>query len=296
MKITKKTEERIKTGLAKFQKVLGVAKDRDLNESDTVNILTDILSEIFGYDKYLEVTSELAIRGTYCDLAIKVNDKFEFLIEAKAIGIELKENHLRQAIGYGANKGIQWVVLTNGIDWQVYRLRFEQPIQWDLIARFNMAEVNVKDERELEKLFILTKEGLEKNARGDLYEKIQCVNRFVCGQLILNDYFVGILKRELRKLAEGIAVDDDEVRALLREGVLRRDLLEGEESDAALAKVTRFYRQQSKKSAAKPQPVKEVNPSPEPAEKKPEISLTEQLLAEAEAGAGKPAPVAPVQN
>ena len=67
MKITKKTEERIKTGIAKFRKVLEIAKERDLNESDTVAIITDMLAEVFGYDKYLEVTSELAIRGTYCD-------------------------------------------------------------------------------------------------------------------------------------------------------------------------------------------------------------------------------------
>ena len=107
MKITKKTEDRIKAALPKFQKVLGIAKDRDLNESDTVSIITDILAEVFGYDKYLEVTSELAIRGTYCDLAIKLGDKFQYLIECKAIGTDLKEAHLRQALGYGANKGIE---------------------------------------------------------------------------------------------------------------------------------------------------------------------------------------------
>ena len=135
MKMTKKTEDRIKSALPKFQKILSVAKDRDLNESDTVSIISDILADVFGYDKYMEVTSELAIRGTYCDLAIKLGDKqdkFKYLIECKAIGTDLKEQHLRQAIGYGANKGIQWLILTNGIDWQVYYLRFEKPIAWDL--------------------------------------------------------------------------------------------------------------------------------------------------------------------
>ncbi len=38
---------------------------------------------------------EFAIRGTFCDLAIKMDGKVEFLIEAKAIGRELKDNHLR---------------------------------------------------------------------------------------------------------------------------------------------------------------------------------------------------------
>ena len=51
MKMTKKTEDRIKSALPKFQKILSVAKDRDLNESDTVSIISDILADVFGYDK-----------------------------------------------------------------------------------------------------------------------------------------------------------------------------------------------------------------------------------------------------
>jgi len=280
MKMTKKTEDKLKAGVAKFQKVLAAAKARDLNESDTVSIITDILADVFGYDKYVEVTSELAIRGTYCDLAIKMGEKFQYLIECKAIGIELKENHLRQAIGYGANKGIQWIILTNGLDWQIYRLRFEQPIEWDLVARFDFGSVNLRDERDLEKLYLVTKEGVEKNFRNELYEKLQCVNRFVCSQLILNDVVVSILRRELRKIADGINVDDEEVRALLREGVLRRDLLEGEECEAAANKVNKFYRSVQKKVC---KPVSHKEDAPTVCEEKPKPSLTEQLLAEAEA-------------
>ena len=45
MKITKKVEDRIKTSAVKFKKVLEAAKNRDLNESDTVAIITDMLAE-----------------------------------------------------------------------------------------------------------------------------------------------------------------------------------------------------------------------------------------------------------
>ena len=279
MKITKKTEDRIKAALPKFQKVLGIAKDRDLNESDTVSIITDILAEVFGYDKYLEVTSELAIRGTYCDIAIKLGDKFQYLIECKAIGTDLKEAHLRQAIGYGANKGIQWIILTNGLDWQIYRLRFEQPIAWDLVARFDLSSVSLKNERDMEKLIIVTKEGVEKGAREDLYEKTQCVNRFVAGALILSDAVVSVLKREFRKLADGINVEDAEVVSLLRDGVLRRDLLDGEEAESAMAKVSKHFKQTAKKPAPKkPTPVAAPETPAAPA-----MSLSDQMLAEAAA-------------
>ena len=280
MKITKKTEERIKASMAKFQKVLGIAKDRDLNESDTVSIITDMLAEVFGYDKYLQVTSELAIRGTYCDLAIKLNDKFEYLIECKAIGIDLKENHLRQAIGYGANKGIQWIILTNGMEWQIYKLKFEQPIQWELVTKFNINELSMKNERDIEKLAIITKEGVEKNLREELYEKIQCVNKFVVGQLLISEPVISTVRRELKKLSDGINVEEAEVIALLRDSVLRREIVDetSEDVQAASNKVAKFYKQAAKKTVVKPTPKAEQPEDKPPA---PTQSLSEQLLQEA---------------
>jgi len=71
--IPAKVAARLGAGLKRFQGILTTAKSRDVNESDTVIIIMDMLSEIFGYDKYSEVTSEHAIRGTFCDLAIKID-------------------------------------------------------------------------------------------------------------------------------------------------------------------------------------------------------------------------------
>ncbi len=276
MKVTKKTTDRILATLPRFQKVLTIAKDRDLNESDTVSIITDMLAEVFGYDKYMEVTSELAVRGTYCDIAIKIGDKYQYMIECKAIGTDLKEQHIRQAIGYGANKGIQWIVLTNGIDWHLYRLRFEQPIAWDLVARLNILAASVKDERTMELLSVLAKEGVEKGGREELYEKVQCVNRFVIGALLQTETIASLVKRELKRLADGIALETSEIVEMLRESVLRRDLLEGEEAEAAVKKVDKFYRQ----SAKKPQEKLQCNRAETACRDESEKSISEQLLEE----------------
>jgi hypothetical protein len=97
--------------------------------------VSDVLTEILGYDKYQEVTTELSVRSTFCDLAIKIDGRLQYLIEVKSIGTELKENHLRQAIEYGAREGIEWILLANGHLWQAQRIRFEQPIEHDLVSR-----------------------------------------------------------------------------------------------------------------------------------------------------------------
>ena len=283
MKATKKTEERLKTVLPKFQKVLGIAKSRDINESDTVSVINDMLSDVFGWEKYSEITSELAIRGTYCDLALRIGDKFEYLIEVKAIGLDLKEMHLRQAIGYGANKGIQWIVLTNGIQWDIYRLRFEQPIQWDVVARINMENVNIKSDSDFEKLLLLTKEGVEKNAREELYEKTQCINRYVVSQMILSEPCISLLRRELKKLSEGINVEEEEVKSIITNYCLRREVLDPESDDVnkAINRVNKFYKAVAKsKLTSKPAPKQDKEE-----EKKVEVkptSVTDMLLAAAD--------------
>jgi hypothetical protein len=84
-----------------------------------VVIATDLLADLFGYDKYTEITREYAVRGTICDLAVKLDDQPKLLIEVKAIGLDLKDQHVKQAIDYAANKGIDWALLTNGVTWRV---------------------------------------------------------------------------------------------------------------------------------------------------------------------------------
>lgn len=44
MNISKKDSESIQNGILRYQKILASAKARDLNESDTVTIITDMLN------------------------------------------------------------------------------------------------------------------------------------------------------------------------------------------------------------------------------------------------------------
>jgi hypothetical protein len=73
--VSTKVAQRISAGIKKFQPILEAAKARDVNESDTVVIVTDLLHEIFGYEKYSDITSEHMIRSTFCDLAIKIDGR-----------------------------------------------------------------------------------------------------------------------------------------------------------------------------------------------------------------------------
>ena len=82
--IPSKVVDRLIAGLKKFQPILAAAKAHDVSEADTMAIVRTILAEVFGYDMFTEITAEHAIRGTYCDLAIKFDVKVQTLIEGKA--------------------------------------------------------------------------------------------------------------------------------------------------------------------------------------------------------------------
>ncbi len=249
--IPKKVSERLVKEINRYQKVLKTAKDRDVNESDTVTIITDMLAAVFGFDKYTELTSEQAIRGTFCDLAIKLDGKIKFLIEVKAIGLNLKENHLRQAIGYGSTHGIQWVVLTNGIDWEIYKIKFEKPVNYDLVCSFDFTALNSRKQDDQDKVFLLCKEGIDKAAIEEFHDHVQSVNRFMVGAIILSETVVSVIRRELRKISSGVKVTEEEIVSILMSEVLKRDVVQGESAEEAVKRVKKTLKKQIRKKGEK---------------------------------------------
>jgi len=246
--IPKKVTDRLSKEITKYKRILKKAADRDINESDTVAIITDILSDVFGFDKYAEVTSEYCIKNTYCDLAVKVDDKIKYLLEAKAIGLNLRENHLNQALSYGAKEGIPWVVLTNGIMWEIYRIEMGKKLDAQPICTFNMLEVSPRKTEDLDKLFILCKEGIQKDAIAEFHNKVQSVNRFTIGALVLSEPVLTVVRKELRKITPGLKVDVAEVEDILRTEVIKREVIEGDTASKAQSKVKRAMNKAQKKS------------------------------------------------
>lgn len=247
--IPKKVHDRIVSGLKRFQPILAGAKSRDVNESDTVTIVADMLSDIFGYDKYSEITSELAIRGTYCDLAIKINAKYLFLIEVKAIGIELKEAALKQAIDYAANKGVEWAVLTNGYTWKVYKVIFGKPISQELILELDFQTLNAKSLTHINNLFLLSKEGWLKGHIDSVAEQRQVLNKYFISAILQSDSMIEALKREVKKACPEIKVDNLEIKEIVTQEVLKREVLEGEKVEEAKKKLSKCYAKIQKQKA-----------------------------------------------
>lgn len=237
MKIAKKTQDRLVAGLRKYQPIVRKLAERDVSEADTVTVIKDMLTDIFGYDKYNELTSEQQIRGTFCDLAIRVDGKVHYLAEVKSAGTSLNDNHLRQAVNYGAHHGVEWILLTNGIIWRVFRIKFAQPIDWDEVYSFDMGAISSRSAEDLAKLAMLCRESVSSDALQAFHKQAQILNRYVIAEILLSDAMVGALRRELRRLFDGLKTSDDELRVLLTTDVIKRDALDGDQPKVAKALV-----------------------------------------------------------
>ena len=265
--IPKKVVERLTTGLKRFQPVLATAKARDDGEADTVMIVTEMLAAIFGYDKYSEVTAEYAIRGTYCDLATKLEGTLQALIEVKAIGLELKDSYVKQAVDYAANQGVDWVVLTNGMHWRVYNVIFGKPIDQELVIDIDICSLNPKSSSDLEALYLFCKEGWIKSVLGDYQLQRQALSRFFLGALVLSDPVLEVIRRELRRVSPLVKIEIDQIKAGLSAEVLKREVIDGEKAAEARKKIARAankaLRKTAKDGATRAGTVAEVIPPPQ---------------------------------
>ena len=181
----------------------------------------------------------MSVRGNYCDLATKLDGVVATLIEVKAVGIELKDQHVRQAVDYAANQGVEWVLLTNGIMWRVYRVQFSKPIEHELVVEVNFCAISPKSARDLECLYLWCKEGWIRSVLGDFAAQKEALSPYFLGALMLSDSVLDVMRRELRRISPDVHIDTDEIKTVLLNEVIKREILEGDRADIARRKIAR---------------------------------------------------------
>jgi len=232
-----------------YKKLLLKGKSDDINESDTVDIIASMLVDLFGYNRFEDITREYAIKGRYCDLALKIDKKVKILIEVKAIGIELKENHIRQAVGYGATEGISWIILTNGVNWKLFKLTHTDRVQENLVYDIYFDDINLRTKSsEIDAMFLISKLGFSKGLVENVFEQQQLVNKYNIGSILMTDKVANIIKSQIKMLKPGIKINNDEIKIIIENEILKREIVENENTSKFKNKLERFIKKtQSKK-------------------------------------------------
>lgn len=193
--------------IKRFAQAFKDARDRGANESDTVMFLVKFFEEVMGFDSLAgEISKEVCVKDRYCDFGIKLNGTIRYLVEAKAAGNKsLREKDIEQAENYASRAGIRWVLLTNGIEWQLYHLTFNEGegIAHDLAFEFNLAEhLEESSERIGGYLSLINRTGLEENSLETFWEQKKTLSPASLVRVMFTEPVLNVLRRELNRTSE----------------------------------------------------------------------------------------------
>jgi hypothetical protein len=174
-----------------------------------------------------------------------------FIVEVKSVNTELKQNHVTQVVNYAANIPVDWVVLTNGARWQAYKVNFNKPIDGTLMLDVDLSVCSLKDPEVYNLFGGLSREVFTPDSMSQMFKSKQAMSKFSVAQLLLCDPVVGMVRRELRKLADGLNPDIEDIRTIIQEQVIKRELIEADEAKIAAKAVKRLGKKgRSKGSSA----------------------------------------------
>jgi len=216
-----KVKARIRDALRRYARALENAVQRNSNEADTSGIVYDMLGDVLGWDKYLEVTGEYKAKGQYADYAVKVDGSVKFFVEVKAIGTALNQNHLRQVTTYAVNEGVEWVVLTNARIWQVYHVEFEKPIVVDLAFEVDLLSADRAAAAEV--LYLISKEGMAKDEISTYWADKLALSAPNIVRALFTEDVINEMRQEFKQLT-GRRLSPEDIRRLLVSEVLRPEL------------------------------------------------------------------------
>ena len=209
--------ERLKVGVKKFSKPLADFIARDVNEADTRFLVTDFLCEVLGYDKFSDLTAEFATRGDFADYGLRVDKQLVAMIEVKRVTTKLVEKHLRQVEQYGANEGVEWLMLTNGAQWQVYHLEAALPLTVELVFEVDLVGPETPAKK-ADRLFAITRDGMRHKVIDEVWKAKRATSPKAIARVLASAAVVTAVRKELRRETD-YAATDAETGELIRSAI-----------------------------------------------------------------------------
>jgi hypothetical protein len=187
----------------------------ELDESGTRLMINHFLTDILGFISLEEIKTEYMIRGTYADYVIQRGGVRDFLVEVKALSLNLSEKHLRQVVNYGANEGIDWALLTNGRQFEFYKIIFDKPIDYRMVLSVDLTEAtNLKGA--VEALQYLHKDEVRKKSLDLLWNRYSALEPHALAGLLYSKPVLNFIRRGLKRKYKTKFEDRDVIEGINR--------------------------------------------------------------------------------
>lgn len=205
-----------------------IAKGKTSTEEDARIIINDILGDVLGYDKYNDLKTEFKDKNNRLDYVVKLSegpnskkkDKFDFVIEAKAACVDIKEDHVNQTLTYCLTAGIDYFLITNARDWKLYKVtksksKSDAQLIWD---------VNLNDGSDLDSLvdemYVLTKHAYLEDQWDFVSDHSKATEAGDIMSIIYSDKFIKSICRSLKDIHD-VKVVDDVIKEVLMDKIFK---------------------------------------------------------------------------
>ena len=206
----------IRKSLKKYLPHLLKAQEENLNEADTLLRVIKIFEDVLGYDPLGEITRESQIQDKYIDLALKIDGAIRLLVEVKSAGKQLRNRFIDQAKLYASEGNYPWVILTNGVVWNLYHLSFDEGIEYVLAFSVDLALDPPDINEAAEKLGLLHRHSIVKGELEEYWQRRSALGPKSIGRAIFAEDTLKLIRREIHH-HDDILIDEEDLAQAIDE-------------------------------------------------------------------------------
>jgi hypothetical protein len=201
----KTIDKELRRKISDARRMVDKVMKADGNEAETRRRVERIFENVMGYDAFVHLSRERAIKGAgeteHVDFAVQLEPGPDaepiIMVELKRVGVDLALKHLKQVSSYAIDSGCEWILLTNSRDWRLYHVEFGQPPKTKLIEYWNL----LTDDRAVlaNKFELISLKQVRKGSLKKLWEKATVLSPDSLLHALASSDSIKVLRRVLRK-------------------------------------------------------------------------------------------------
>lgn len=209
----------VKPNIEKFVIKAKQAKHQNINESGTRLLIDNVLQAVLGYQiQHIKTEHRIPNRQIRVDYLLSLDGKNIMTVEAKQINLALSEKHVSQATSYAYYLDIDFALLTNGIEWNLYYVipKKLKKYEYHLVFSINLLEYNDKT---IEKLFSISRFGVVEQTLDILKSKMDIL--YTINDVILSTEITEKMTAILNQKNPQCQITLDEVRNAIEMNIFK---------------------------------------------------------------------------
>jgi hypothetical protein len=171
--LSQAVERRWNKHIGPAKKLIVDASKDILTQTEILDLFKNIVCNIFDFDEQSDLVDLSIVGAPSCYLGIRTQDEIKCVMELVPPSTTLKKGNLKSAIELAVRHHAEFAVRSNAIEWYILRSRCDQPDQYAEVRSFSFLELDLKNENDLESLFLLCKEAQNKTIITDQYNRFR---------------------------------------------------------------------------------------------------------------------------